>query len=153
MSAPFDYEKLPNGPDWWVSGANIRNRYDHQRATALIDYRGRAIARLERGIAGMQELQVVWKDWEPDPGAGIELTESQVARIAYEADRALRTALGKPGITEWLGLNEGLRSDWMAQVEEGGTDPHGQRPADQDLNRLRTKMLLALRDCLRASSA
>lgn len=153
MTLPFEYEALPNGPDWWLSGASIRNRYDHQRATALIDYRGRAVARLDRGVAGFVDLQVVAADWEPDPVTRLELTETQVARITYEADRAMRMAAGEPGVKEWISLTDTFRAAWLAQLDDGETMPISGRREDKALNRLRTKMLLALRDCLRASSA
>lgn len=44
------------------------------------------------------------------------LTPIQHARVAYEADRALRSVLGEYGIPEWQALKEPARLAWLRGI-------------------------------------
>jgi len=51
----------------------------------------------------------------------------QIARIAYDADRALRMSLGEYGVTEWPGLREQDRITWMQSGPPAKADENRKR--------------------------
>ena len=95
-------------PPWWRTGSRIKRVQDGQQATAAFDIDGGLVAVVVRGVAGTFKLPAQLSDWEagdPDP----ELEPMELTRVCYEADRALRTALGLAGIPEWSLLLEQTR--------------------------------------------
>jgi len=50
----------------------------------------------------------------------------QLARICYEADRALRSARGEYGVAEWIGLSDRVRVGWCQGGVPAGMDAERQ---------------------------
>lgn len=58
--------------------------------------------------------------WIPEERA--RLTPLQVARIAYQADQALRSARGEYGVKDWTELKDEARHAWMVAPDGGVID-------------------------------
>ncbi len=66
-----------------------------------------------------EELVVRYNPTEWQTATENPLQPMQIARIAYEADRALRQARGEYGVTDWIAMKEGIRVEWL----QGGGPP------------------------------
>jgi hypothetical protein len=60
------------------------------------------------------------KEWVPD--VETRLQPMQLARITYDADKALRSALGEYGLPEWPSLPEPQRIAWSRGLPEGANE-------------------------------
>lgn len=105
------------------AGARVRSIKDGQLGYVVEteDARGGLAVRLDR----KHETRLVpfnTRDWLPDERP--RLTAMQIARVAYESDRALRSVTGEYGIPDWVSLKEPLRLAWLKglQVEANATD-------------------------------
>ena len=47
------------------------------------------------------------------------LTPMQIARVTYEADKALRLVMGEYGLPDWVSLKEPVRIEWMKGQGDG----------------------------------
>jgi hypothetical protein len=87
----------------------------------LVKKGGRLMLRLDRGAhVVMLEPFTEGGAWIPDKGAGI-WQRSQIGRVAFEADRALRILQGHPGSQErtWDGLKMAERAKWATAPDLG----------------------------------
>lgn len=135
----IDY--VEGAPKWWTRGTKIRRKDDGQEARAAYSFEGKPMACLERGIAGTFKLEARYEDWEPNEEP-VQLTDMDLGRITYAADRALLTSLGFSGISEWSGMLEQKRIAWMGSAKHGtplGGEYAGMR------NALRDSIIKALR--------
>ena len=92
------------------------------------------MVRLDRGPHMEQLIPYRTDEWVLDTKR--DLTSMQIARIAYDADRALRTVFGEYGVKEWLALREQEHQKWA------GKPPIG---SDETRNRLYQAIVHALR--------
>lgn len=103
------------------AGARVRSTRDGQLGYVVQSDEGAGLAvRLDR----KQENRVVPfnpREWVPDEKA--RLTAMQIARVAYEADRALRLVTGEYGLPDWVSLRENIRLSWLKglQLEASAT--------------------------------
>lgn len=102
------------------------------RVRALSDGQLGHIVETETGGIGVQldrkaERRVMPfnpREWLPDTET--RLQPMQIARVTYEADRALRLVLGEYGITDWVSLPEPTRLRWMRGLPEDANDLRAQ---------------------------
>lgn len=134
----IDY--VEGAPKWWTRGAKIRNKSNGQEARAAFSFDAKPVACLERGIAGTFKVAARYEDWEPNDQP-VQLTDMDLARITYAADRALLTSIGYSGVPEWTGMLEAKRIAWMGSCKVGS--PLGGEFAAQR-NALRDSILEAL---------
>lgn len=98
-------------------GTRVRALRDHQLGF-IVEREGRLWVRLDR-----RELSLVpyspaqWQEDEEKPLAPI-----QVARIAYEADRALRAVEGSYNTKEWSHILEAERIRWLEGPPKDAND-------------------------------
>lgn len=95
-----------------------RSKQDGQRGY-LVKRDGEDRIRLDRPMEEI--LFKVSSLWEPD-NQTYPMTEHQIARVAFVADRALCGAMGKHdlGRQDWLSLKEQARIKWMKDGPESG---------------------------------
>lgn len=94
-------------------GTRVRSRNDGQLGW-VAEHEGRKMVRLDR--RGAIYVPFNEQQWKPDTELGLE--PMQVARVQYEADRALQTVMGKYGLPEWIALKrEADRQVWMNEPE------------------------------------
>lgn len=105
------------------AGARVRSVKDGQLGYVVESDEGRGgmAVRLDR----KNETRLVpynARDWLPDERA--RLTAMQIARVAYDADRALRLVTGEYGLPDWVSLKEPTRIAWSKalQLEAHATD-------------------------------
>jgi hypothetical protein len=101
-----------NAPPWWKLGARVKRRFDGQAGIAGFSAEGEPMVLVGRGIMGTLRMEIDTADWEADDEKLI-LTPLQIAKVSYEADRAVRMSLGVPGVPEWGALHEQDRLQWM----------------------------------------
>lgn len=100
-----------------MTGARVRRvggGGDHQIGHLVEMEDGAKGVKLDRGTGPTAESIVI--PWRANQWEEVEeprLQPMQVARCAYEADRALRIALGEYGVPEWQSLRENPRVDWL----------------------------------------
>lgn len=90
----------------------VRSRSDGQLGF-VVEHEGQKMVRLDRGQRIGAEIRLVPYDenqWQPAPRD--KLAAMGVARVAYDADRALRLARGQYGIPNWIDLRDQGRS-WL----------------------------------------
>lgn len=118
----------------------VRRKSDGQLGF-LVDIKGARAVRLDRGTHIMAESRVVpydANDWEHDKGP--RLSPLGVARVCYDADRALRLARGEYGITEWISLQSKSPAAAQAWIEGPPAD------ADEGRKKLFAAVVEALAD-------
>lgn len=91
------------------AGARVRSVRDGQLGRLVESDTGHLLVRLDRRVETL--VPFIPALWVPD--AEPRLTALQVARIGYDADRALRLALGEYNIPDWTQLREPVRLEWM----------------------------------------
>jgi len=94
----------------WQDGLRVRSRRDGQLGWLETRADGVRVVRLDR-----RDLQYApWNPngWQLDKPA--PMAEIQIARVVYEADRALRLALGEYGVKDWRDMREPDRVAWIA---------------------------------------
>lgn len=99
-------------------GSRVRATKDHQLGFVVEDQAGRLAVKLDR----RHETVVPFRKDEWIEETERPISPIQVARIAYEADRALRTILGDYGVKEWGILPEPDRVR-MLNGPPKGADP------------------------------
>jgi len=98
-------------------GTRVRNIMTHQQGWIVESEGGGLGVKLDR-----RELTVVPYSpgqWEEDTER--PLAPIQVARIAYEADRALRSVEGSYGVKEWAAILEPERIRWLGGPPKDAT--------------------------------
>lgn len=108
-------------PPWWLKGRRIKRAFDGQEAIASFTVEGKPMVLIQRGVTGVMRQEANPNEWETCETDAVVLTPLQIARCAYEADRALRTGLGQPGVPEWSGLIEQDRIQFMWGVFNSGS--------------------------------
>lgn len=104
------------------AGARVRSTRDGQLGYVVQSEEGGGLAvRLDR----KSETRLVpfnTRDWMPDEKP--RLTAMQIARVAYESDRALRLVTGEYGLPDWVSLKEPVRLTWLKglQIESTATE-------------------------------
>lgn len=93
-------------------GKRVRAVNDGQLGFIVQDESGALMVRLDRGPRQEQLLPYRPSDWIEDTRR--ELSPMQVARVAYEADKALRTVGGEYGVKDWIGLREHEHQKWVS---------------------------------------
>lgn len=97
------------------AGARVRSTRDGQLGYVVQTEEGAGLAvRLDR----KSETRLVpfnTRDWMPDEKP--RLTPMQIARVAYEADRALRLVTGEYGLPDWVSLKEPVRLTWLKGLQ------------------------------------
>jgi hypothetical protein len=92
------------------TGARLRSTRDGQLGFLTETEDGTLAVRLDRRVDA-RVVPYVAAEWIPD--GEIKLTPIQVARVLYDADRAMRLSLGEYGVPDWLSLREPQRHDWV----------------------------------------
>jgi hypothetical protein len=92
------------------------------------------MVRLDRGPHREQVLPYRPNEWMDDTRR--DLTAMQIARVAYEADKALRTVMGEYGVKDWIGLKEPEHHRWVSKPPLG---------TDETRAKLHTAIVEALR--------
>lgn len=96
-----------------------RSSEDGQRAY-LVRRAGKDMLKLDRPMEEI--LRPFDGNWKPDVQQH-PLTKHAVGKVAYDADVALRRAMGvhmKPQETEWLSMKEQARIKWMESGPASG---------------------------------
>lgn len=75
------------------------------------------MVRLDRGPHNEQVLPYRPTEWIEDTRR--DLTPMQIARVAYEADKALRTVMGEYGVKDWIALKEPEHHRWVSKPPIG----------------------------------
>lgn len=106
---------------------------DGQLGRVVVMDDGKLGVRLDRGATVQIEPYhpQVWHNEDAPP----KLQMMQLARVAYEADRALRVARGEYGAKEWMSMREQDRLAWS----QGGPPA-----ADVERSRLHAAVVRAL---------
>lgn len=115
-------------------GQRLRRAIDGQLGFLIQEESGTLMVRLDRGPRYEQLIPYRRDEWVEDTRR--ELTSMQIARISYEADRALRIVFGEYGVKEWLALREPEQQRWAGRPQIG---------SDETRNRLYEAILKALR--------
>lgn len=95
-----------------VAGQRVRSLRDGQLGYLIETDSGSIAVRLDRK-AENRIVPFIAAEWRPDKE--LRLQPMQIARVAYEADRALRLVTGEYGVPDWLSLKEATRLDWAAK--------------------------------------
>lgn len=86
-------------------GQRVRSTRDGQLGKIVESAEGGLAVRLDR----REEMLVPYRPqtWVPDERA--KFTAMQIARVAYEADRALRLVMGEYGVKDFVSLKDAER--------------------------------------------
>lgn len=99
-------------------GDRVRSARDGQLGY-LVETDGGLAVRLDRK-AETRVVPFVPREWLPDNE--VRLQPMQIARVAFEADRALRTVTGEYGLADWVSLKEPARVAWLKGIPGGGSE-------------------------------
>jgi hypothetical protein len=97
----------------------VRSLRDGQLGYLVETDEGALAVRLDRK-AENRIVPFVAAEWTPDRET--RLSPMQVARVAYEADRALRLVTGEYGVPDWISLKEQTRLVWSKGLPEGANE-------------------------------
>ncbi len=117
-------------------GTKVRSTMDGQKGLIVDTTEFGLAVRLDRGSVEMI-VPFRGKDWVEDVQPPLQ--PGQMARVLYEADRALRVALGEYGVPEFVNLRDAEKIGWM------GKDP------PTGLSRDRSRLYRAVRGSLEGS--
>lgn len=121
--------KKPALPDNWDPPAH-RRKYVRSTRTGDLGYfvrrDGKDCIRLDRPSEEIVKAYTGQQDWV-DEQAARPISDHQMGRVCFEADRALCLALGLHGDArrEWISLTDAQRIHWMKE----GPDDHPRRRA------------------------
>lgn len=94
----------------WQDGLRVRSTRDGQLGWLETRDDGVKVVRLDRrDYQSAPWNPSAWKLDRPSP-----MTDIQIARVVYEADRNLRLVLGEYGVKPWQDLREPDRVSWIA---------------------------------------
>lgn len=93
----------------------VRSVNDGQLGT-VVQHEGRTMVRLDRGKTE-QHLPYVASMWMAVERQSLQ--PMQVARVCYEADRALRISRGTYGISDWQTLKQPDQIAWLNPPSKG----------------------------------
>jgi hypothetical protein len=102
-----------------LAGQRVRSLRDGQLGYLVEGETGALAVRLDRK-AENRVVPFVPSEWTPDKET--RLSAPQIARVAYEADRALRLVTGEYGVPDWISLREPVRLAWAKGLPAGANE-------------------------------
>lgn len=101
------------------AGDRVRSTSDGQAGVLAEDETGRMVVRLDRP-AEKRTVPYQVHAWATE--GETRLTLMQVARIAYEADCAMRAVQGEYGVRGWITLKDSERQPWLRGLPAGANE-------------------------------